>query len=192
MGGQRNLPREEPLPDIGGYGPVRQGGIAQSGVQLIPRIRPTVPEAPTLRDLLAVQDVRSADRDIMRNQLVAVPQLDTRIARSISCANPVTNRSTVYEFPTDPTSSFGRAMSTFASGNGDLEGRVSGSCQNNVDQDFHREVSQALALKMNFKTKQYANEKVLSDLQKTGGSTADLRSALQAHAAIYGESLNPS
>ena len=44
----------------------------------------------------------------------------------------------------------------------------------------------------NFSTSQLANEKDLSDLQQTKGVSPDLRQALQARAAIYGDLLDPA
>ena len=41
--------------------------------------------------------------------------------------------------------------------------------------NFHDQLSQALALKLNFKTTQQANEKALTKLLKARGSASDLK-----------------
>ena len=56
---------------------------------------------------------------------------------------------------------------------------------------FYDHVTQALALQLNLKTTQHANEKALSSLTKAKGSAASLKQALQARAAVYGELLGP-
>ena len=59
-------------------------------------------------------------------------------------------------------------MSTFARcPQGDLSGRSFGV--NYSDDSFKSKVCQALALKLNLKTHQNANEKVLQEIVKTGG-----------------------
>ena len=50
----------------------------------------------------------------------------------------------------------------------------------------------ALALKLNLKTRQQANEKVLLSLVKSGGKNAGLKQVLQARAAVYGSLLDPT
>ena len=57
---------------------------------------------------------------------------------------------------------------------------------------FKDEFAQALALKLNLTTTQRANEKALTDLTKSNSSSADLKQAVQARAALYGELLDPS
>ena len=57
---------------------------------------------------------------------------------------------------------------------------------------FKDEFAQALALKLNLTTAQRANEKALKDLTKSSGSSAGLKQAVQARAALYGELLEPS
>ena len=96
-----------------------------------------------------------------------------------------------YEFPTRFGGSFERALSTFAKcPQGDLTGR---SLQvNHSDDSFKSEVSQALALKLNLKTQQHANEKVLHELVKSGGRCRTLKQAVQARAAVYDEVADPS
>ena len=58
--------------------------------------------------------------------------------------------------------------------------------------NFKEYVSQALALKLNLKTTQQANEKALLDIKKSRGSSAGLKQASQARAAIYGDLLDPA
>ena len=58
--------------------------------------------------------------------------------------------------------------------------------------NFKDQLSQALALQLNFKTTQQANEKALRSLLKSQGLATDLKQALQARAAVYGELLDTS
>ena len=51
---------------------------------------------------------------------------------------------------------------------------------------FNEQIGQALALKLNLKTSQQANEKVLLSVVKSGGKKAGLKQILQARAAVYG------
>ena len=60
------------------------------------------------------------------------------------------------------------------------------------DEKYRDQLTQALALKLNFQTTQQANEKALHDLFKSKGPSPDLKQALQARAAIYGSLLDPS
>ena len=60
------------------------------------------------------------------------------------------------------------------------------------EDNFRDQLSQALALKLNFKTTQQANEKALRSLIKSNGSASELKQSLQARAAIYGAMLEPS
>ena len=100
-----------------------------------------------------------------------------------------TNRS--FQFPTEKNGSFARAMSAIAChAEVGAQGRfnlVSGG-----NETFKEYVSQALELKLNLKTTQQANEKALLDIKKSRGSSAGLKQALQARAAIYGDLLDPS
>ena len=57
---------------------------------------------------------------------------------------------------------------------------------------FREQLSQALALKLNFKTTQHANEKALLQIVKSRGSALELKQALQARGAIYGDLLDTS
>ena len=95
-----------------------------------------------------------------------------------------------YEFPTRFGGSFERALSTFAKcPQGELTGR--GSQVNYPDDSFKSEVSQALALKLNLKTQQHANEKVLHELVRSGGRCRTLKQAVQARVAVYDEVADP-
>ena len=60
------------------------------------------------------------------------------------------------------------------------------------EDNFKEEFAQALALKLNFKTSQQANEKALRQLLNAKGSAYGLKQALQARAAIYENMLDPS
>ena len=57
---------------------------------------------------------------------------------------------------------------------------------------FKEQIGQALALKLNLKTSQQANEKVLLSLVQSGGKNAGLKQMLQARAAVYGSLLDPA
>ena len=174
---------------VGGYGSSAQRGTYQALHLQAVGIAPNTMRVPTLGDRLlrgCEQNPGRTSTSLTNTAFPGASARDTRLSGAMQAGDV---RVSGYEFPTDHGCSFGRAMSTFASGE-NLRGRVSIAQGSNIDQNISNQVSQALALKMNFKTKQFANEKVLSDLLKTGGFTADLRSALQAHAAIYEESLN--
>ena len=53
------------------------------------------------------------------------------------------------------------------------------------DDTFKETVTQALALKLNLKTNQQANERALLNLLKSKGSTVNLKQTLQSRTAIY-------
>ena len=61
-----------------------------------------------------------------------------------------------------------------------------------LNNNFHEEVQQALAIKLNLKTRQHANERVLRGLLKSGGRCGTLKQAVQARAAVYDEVMDPS
>ena len=63
---------------------------------------------------------------------------------------------------------------------------------NSSAEQFHNEFSQAVALKLNLKTQQHANEKMLRTLMGTGGQRAVLKQAVQARAAVYEQVIDPS
>ena len=58
--------------------------------------------------------------------------------------------------------------------------------------NFKEEFAQALALKLNLKTTQHANEKALRQLLNAKGAAYSLKQVLQARAAIYENMLDPS
>ena len=60
------------------------------------------------------------------------------------------------------------------------------------EDNFKEQFTQALALKLNFKTSQQANEKALRQLLDKKGSAYGVKQALQARAAIYDNMLDPS
>ena len=100
-------------------------------------------------------------------------------------------RPTNYEFPTNPSGSFAQAMSSIAC---NAEAGAKGVF-NSISQDndsFKEHVSQALAIKLNLKTTQQANEKVLLSLLKSEGKNSGLKQTLQARAAVYGSLLDPA
>ena len=67
-----------------------------------------------------------------------------------------------------------------------------GSENSITDNNFRQEVPQALAIKLNLKTHQHANEKVLRSIVATGGRCRTLKQAVQARAAVYDESVDPT
>ena len=62
----------------------------------------------------------------------------------------------------------------------------------NGEDSFKEHVTQALALKLNLKTNQQANERSLLNLLKSKGLDGNLKQMLQARAAVYGHQLEPS
>lgn len=86
---------------------------------------------------------------------------------------------------------FARAMSSIA--NDPSTGATgSGGQVNSLGNNFHQQVQQALAIKLNLKTRQHANERVLRGLLKSGGRCGTLKQAVQARAAIYDEVMDPA
>ena len=95
-----------------------------------------------------------------------------------------------YAYPTRFNGRFAQAMSAVARDpRRGFSGKVTG---NNLDDKFQSEVSQALAIKLDLKTRQHANEKVLNQLVHSGGECSSLKQAVQARAAVYGEVGEPS
>ena len=96
-----------------------------------------------------------------------------------------------YAFPTDSEGDFAKAMKSIASNAG---AKAKGIFSNfsEGDEAFRDVFAQALALKLNLTTAQRANEKTLKDLTVNNGSSASLKQAIQARAALYGELLEPS
>ena len=60
------------------------------------------------------------------------------------------------------------------------------------DNDFKTQISQALALKLNLKTQQHANERMFRRMVVTGGSCSSLKQAIQARAAVYSQDSDAS
>ena len=63
---------------------------------------------------------------------------------------------------------------------------------NSSTEQLHNDLSQAVALKLNLKTHQHANEKMLQMLMGTGGQRAVLKQAVQARADVYEQVADPS
>ena len=57
---------------------------------------------------------------------------------------------------------------------------------------FSEQVSQALAIQLNLKTNQQANERALVQLVQSKARSAELKQALQARAAVYENLLDPA
>ena len=57
---------------------------------------------------------------------------------------------------------------------------------------FKEQISEALALKLNLKTTQQANERSLANLLKSKNTRGDFKQVLQARAAVYGQTLDPA
>ena len=85
---------------------------------------------------------------------------------------------------------FAQAMGTIARiPDSGIPARVT---SDHLDDTFKTEVSQALAIKLDLKTRQHANKKMLQKLIKSGGSCSSLKQALQARAAVYDEVADPA
>ena len=97
----------------------------------------------------------------------------------------------IHEYPTNPAGKFSRAMSTIAC-NPAKGAKGQGSEKVNHHSDFNEQVSQALAIKLNLKTIQHANERALERLEKDPTHRGDLKQTLQARAAIYNNILDPA
>ena len=96
-----------------------------------------------------------------------------------------------FQFPTRYDGNFGRAMSMFAT---TQESGLSGTGSRFIsgDDNFKNVVSQALALKLNLKTQQHANEKMFRSLAGSGGHCLTLKQVVQERAAVYDEAADPS
>ena len=95
------------------------------------------------------------------------------------------------ESPTNPRGKLAQLMSSIA-GNAESVARGVFNIASEGKDTFNEHLGQALALKMNLKTSQQANEKVLLSLLKPGGENAGLKQTLQARAAVYGALLDPA
>lgn len=83
-------------------------------------------------------------------------------------------------------------MMTSIAGNAESKARGVFNVASEGKDSFNEHLGQALALKLNIKTSQQANEKVLLSLLKPGGENAGLKQTLQARAAVYGALLDPA
>ena len=91
-----------------------------------------------------------------------------------------------YEFPTRIGGQFETAMRMVAQ---NPRERVTGTSSgfDVTDNDFKTQISQALALKLNLKTQQHANERMFRRMVASGGDCSSLKQAVQARASVYGE-----
>ena len=96
-----------------------------------------------------------------------------------------------YDYPTNPQGNFAQAMSAIAC-NAEAGAKGVFDLVSQGNDSFREQVSQALALKLNLKTNQQANEKVLLNLLKSKGQKVGLKQMLQARAAVYGTLLDPA
>ena len=97
-----------------------------------------------------------------------------------------------FNFPTRPDGKFAQVMSSVAcnpvsGAKGGVVSRLS-----NHNDTFSEQVSQALAIKLNLKTAQHANEKALCQLLQKGTYNGELKQTIQARSAVYGAQLDPS
>ena len=92
----------------------------------------------------------------------------------------------MFQFPTRIGGRFARAMSAI-SANPEMADSGNGFGISDTDNKFRQEVSQALAIKLNLKTQQHANEKILRNIVATVGKCGTLKQAVQARAAVYDE-----
>ena len=97
----------------------------------------------------------------------------------------------IFQFPSRVGGRFARAMSAISL-NSEAAASGIGTELNHTDNKFRQAVTQALAIKMNLKTHQHANEKVLRNIVATGGRCGTLKQAVQARAAVYNEAVDPS
>ena len=96
-----------------------------------------------------------------------------------------------YDVSMYPRGNFAQAMSSIAC-NAESEARGVFDLASQGKDSFNEKICQALAIKLNLKTNQQANEKVLLSLVKSGGKSAGLKQTLQARAAVYGSLLDPA
>ena len=96
-----------------------------------------------------------------------------------------------FQFPSRIGGRFARAMSAISMHPEDAASGI-GDRINHLDNNFRQEVTQALAIKLNLKTHRHANEKILRNIVATGGRCGTLKEAVQARAAVYDESVDPT
>ena len=98
-----------------------------------------------------------------------------------------------YNRPMEAAGQFDNAMNLIAS---NAEANASGIFTSVIDgranQSRHDNLTWAIAKKLDIGSAQMANEQALLNITKSKGSTADLKQALKARAAIYGSTLDPS
>ena len=88
---------------------------------------------------------------------------------------------------------FDNAMNLIASNaEANTTGVFSSVIDGRADQSRHDNLTWAIAQKLDIGSAQMANEQALLNITKSKGSTADLKQALKARAAIYGATLDPS
>ena len=92
---------------------------------------------------------------------------------------------------TYPRGKLAQVMTSIA-GNAESKARGVFNVASEGKDSFNEHLGQALALKLNIKTSQQANEKVLLSLLKPGGENAGLKQTLHARAAVYGALLDPA
>ena len=97
--------------------------------------------------------------------------------------------STTYSYPTTYNRRFAQAMSSIAR---NPDTGIPGRVTDHLDDNFKTEVSQALVIKLDLKTRQHAHKKVLQKMIRSGGSCPSLKQAVQARAAVYGEVMEPA
>ena len=101
------------------------------------------------------------------------------------------NVDNTFQFPRRIGGRFERAMSSISI-NSEAAASGNGTGINYTDNNFREEVSQALAIKLNLKTHQHANEKILRNIVTTGGRCGTLKQVVQARSAVYDESVYPT
>ena len=94
-----------------------------------------------------------------------------------------------FSFPTNPSGHFAQAMSAIAC-NAEAGAKGVFNLVSGGDDTFKEQVTQALAIKLNLKTNQQANERALRNLLQSKGRNISLKQALQARAAVYGHALD--
>ena len=96
-----------------------------------------------------------------------------------------------YDVSMNPRGNFAQVMTSIAC-NAESEARGVFDLASQGKDSFNEQIGQVLAIKLNLKTNQQANEKVLLSLVKSDGKSAGLEQTLQARAAVYGNLLEPA
>ena len=98
-----------------------------------------------------------------------------------------------HNLPMEAAGHFDNAMNLIASNaEANTRGIFSSVIDGRVNQSRHDNLTWAIAKKLDIGSAQMANEQALLNITKSKGSTADLKQALKARAAIYGSTLDPS